>query len=181
MPLYNLVTYLEYAHPLAPSDLLHCRYKVSGGLHGVGVSVVNALSQKLTATVRRDGQAHALSFVRGKSVSSLEVSPLDSTTTSASATSSSASRAVPWLTECGTEISFRPDHEIFKTSEPSNDGRGDDEDSVPATSVGNKKTDAVPLTGVFEYNRLSSRMDELAYLHANLNLTLVEARDGMVS
>jgi len=149
------------------------------------VSVVNALSQKLTATVRRDGQAHALSFVRGKSASTLEVSPLD--LVSAADGAGSATRAVPWMTECGTEISFRPDHEIFKTSEPSNDSSGDDDNEpVAATIVDEDATAAAaaaaaaPLTGVFEYKRLSSRMDELAYLHPNLNLTLVEARSGMV-
>jgi len=144
--------------------------------------VVNALSQKLTATVRRDGQAHALSFVRGKSASTLEVSPLD--LVSAADGAGSATRAVPWMTECGTEISFRPDHEIFKTSEPSNDSSGDDDNEpVAATIVDEDATAAAaaaPLTGVFEYKRLSSRMDELAYLHPNLNLTLVEARSGMV-
>src|SRR6059058_4184464 len=48
-------------------------YKVSGGLHGVGVSVVNALSERLEVLVDRDGQRHHMTFVRGKTVKKLTV------------------------------------------------------------------------------------------------------------
>src|SRR3954471_8975392 len=48
-------------------------YKVSGGLHGVGVSVVNALSERLEVLVDRDGQRHHMAFVRGKTVKKLTV------------------------------------------------------------------------------------------------------------
>src|SRR3954467_436711 len=47
-------------------------YKIAGGLHGVGVSVVNALSEWLRLTIRRDGQAHFMEFRRGAAVSPLK-------------------------------------------------------------------------------------------------------------
>lgn len=70
-------------------------YKVSGGLHGVGVSCVNALSEWMTATVHRDGKVYRLKLSRGEVTQSLqEVGTTDIT---------------------GTVIEFKPDHEIFET------------------------------------------------------------------
>ena len=70
-------------------------YKVSGGLHGVGVSCVNALSEWLEVEVRRDGEIHHMRFERGKTVKQLEV--------------------IGHCKESGTKITFMPDHEIFET------------------------------------------------------------------
>src|SRR5512136_1242615 len=51
----------------------HKVYQISGGLHGVGVSVVNALSEHLTAEVFREGKAYRMDFERGKPVTGLVV------------------------------------------------------------------------------------------------------------
>jgi DNA gyrase subunit B len=71
-------------------------YKVSGGLHGVGVSVVNALSEWLVAEVRRDGKAYRQEFARGVPQGDMET----------------IGDAAP--EETGTTISFMPDAEIFE-------------------------------------------------------------------
>ena len=73
----------------------HDNYVTSGGLHGVGVSVVNALSSKLVANVRRDGWLHRQSFRRGLPQSDVE--PVEEAQGS------------------GTQIFFRPDPEIFES------------------------------------------------------------------
>lgn len=72
-------------------------YKVSGGLHGVGVSVVNALSTNLTATIKREGKIHQQTFSRGIPTSELKIVG-----------------EVP-ENETGTKITFSPDPEIFDT------------------------------------------------------------------
>lgn len=76
-------------------------YKVSGGLHGVGVSVVNALSMRLDLKIRRGGNVYEQSYERGKAV------------TEFSRTGTTKRR--------GTKITFRPDEEIFETLEFSYD------------------------------------------------------------
>jgi DNA gyrase subunit B len=80
-------------------------YKVSGGLHGVGVSCVNALSQWLRLTVRRDGKIHQLEFAKGflqnrviESPNGVEISPM---------------RVTGTTDKRGTEVHFFPDAEIF--------------------------------------------------------------------
>jgi len=84
-------------------------YKVSGGLHGVGVSCVNALSDWLKLTIRRDGKKHFMEFHRGhavdrviEKVDGVEVSPMAVVGTS---------------TGCGTEVHFLADASIFGTVE----------------------------------------------------------------
>ncbi|WP_028312085.1 DNA topoisomerase (ATP-hydrolyzing) subunit B [Derxia gummosa] len=84
-------------------------YKVSGGLHGVGVSCVNALSKWLRLTVRRDGQAHYMEFRQGvpqdrvlEDVDGVQVSPL---------------KVLGPTEKRGTEVHFLPDESIFTNVE----------------------------------------------------------------
>ncbi len=72
-------------------------YKVSGGLHGVGVSCVNALSEWLEVVVHRDEKIHTMRFERGKRTKSLEV--------------------IGDTDHTGTEVIFKPDPQIFTTLE----------------------------------------------------------------
>ncbi len=81
-------------------------YKVSGGLHGVGVSCVNALSVWLRLTVRREGQVHQIEFARGfvqnrivEQKDGVDVSPM---------------KVIGPTEKRGTEVHFLPDTEIFK-------------------------------------------------------------------
>lgn len=72
-------------------------YQVSGGLHGVGISVVNALSKKLVAKISRKGKIYEISFAKGKRTSALKASGKSKVS--------------------GTEIMFIPDDEIFTVNE----------------------------------------------------------------
>ncbi|MDP2044314.1 MAG: ATP-binding protein, partial [Candidatus Omnitrophota bacterium] len=79
----------------------HRSYKVSGGLHGVGVSCVNALSEWLEVEVKRDGKIYHQRYERGKTVSKLTVIGKSNST--------------------GTKITFKPDKSIFTKTDYSYD------------------------------------------------------------
>ncbi|MDO8886376.1 DNA topoisomerase (ATP-hydrolyzing) subunit B [Candidatus Oleimmundimicrobium sp.] len=100
-------------------------YRVSGGLHGVGVSVVNALSEKLTVEVRREGKVYRQTFERGKPVSELE--------------------EVGSTKGTGTTITFFPDKKIFEDTN-------------------------------FDFNILTQRMREAAFLNKNLRIKIIDER-----
>ena len=103
-------------------------YKVSGGLHGVGVSVVNALSEWVEVVVYRQGKEHRQRFERGAPIGTLAIEP-----------AADASRT-------GTTVRFKPDLEIF--------------------TVGIE----------FDYNTLSARLRELAYLNGGVKIVFRDER-----
>jgi DNA gyrase subunit B len=100
-------------------------YAVSGGLHGVGVSVVNALSRRLDVEIRRDGYVWSQTYERGDIASPLVRGAASD--------------------ETGTTITFWPDPQIFETTE-------------------------------WNFETLSRRMQEMAFLNKNLAITITDER-----
>lgn len=100
-------------------------YKVSGGLHGVGVSCVNALSQHLSVKVRREGKIFQQEYNIGKPLYDVKV--------------------IGESTENGTEVTFTPDKTIFDYSE-------------------------------YNFDTISARMRELAFLNKGITITLKDKR-----
>jgi len=101
-------------------------YKVSGGLHGVGVSCVNALSSVLVATIMREGKVFRQQYEKGKPVTEVEV--------------------IGESDKSGTIIKFKPDSTIFQTTD-------------------------------FNFEILSARLRELAYLNKGILLTITDHRE----
>ncbi|MEM0302557.1 MAG: DNA topoisomerase (ATP-hydrolyzing) subunit B [Archaeoglobaceae archaeon] len=102
-------------------------YRVSGGLHGVGVSVVNALSEWLDVWVKRDGKIYYQRYERGNPKTEIKV--------------------VGESSDTGTIVRFKPDEEIFEVTE-------------------------------FNYEIVSQRLKEIAYLCKGLRITLIDERTG---
>lgn len=105
----------------------HNSYRVSGGLHGVGISVVNALSEWLVVEVYRNETKYKQTYLRGIPTGDvLELGPSD---------------------RRGTQVTFKPDLEIFESIE-------------------------------FDFEKLASRLHELAFLNKGLTLTIEDKRSG---
>ncbi|KZE66465.1 DNA topoisomerase IV subunit B [Fictibacillus phosphorivorans] len=103
-------------------------YKTSGGLHGVGASVVNALSEWLEVTIHRDGKTYRQRFENGgKPVTTLEV--------------------IGNTRKSGTTVHFKPDHSMFSTIN-------------------------------YNYETLSERLREAAFLLKGIKIVLEDARNG---
>src|SRR3970282_3029354 len=96
------------------------RHKVSGGLPGVGVSVVNALSERLDLEIWRNGQVYQQSYERGTPIADLEM------------TGTTQRR--------GTKVTFKPDAQIFETIEYSFDTLAQRLRALPFRNVGNLHT-----------------------------------------
>ncbi|SDQ34316.1 DNA gyrase subunit B [Carnobacterium viridans] len=103
-------------------------YKVSGGLHGVGSSVVNALSSTLDVYVHKDGKIYHQQYAQGKVVHDVEV--------------------IGETDKHGTTVHFVPDPEIFKE------------------------------TVEFNFDKLATRVRELAFLNKGLKITIEDKREG---
>lgn len=101
-------------------------YKVSGGLHGVGASVVNALSEWCEVTVSREGKVWKQKYSRGNVLTGLEV--------------------IGETDSNGTMVSFKPDETIFEETE-------------------------------YDFEILSNRLRELAFLNKGISITLVDKRE----
>ncbi len=101
-------------------------YKVSGGLHGVGVSCVNALSAHLSAVIMREGKIFKQEYEKGKPVTPVEV--------------------IGKSDKSGTTVTFKPDGTIFQTTE-------------------------------FNFEILSARLRELAFLNKGILLTIKDMRE----
>lgn len=106
----------------------HQSYKVSGGLHGVGVSVVNALSEWLEVEIKRKGHIYHQRYERGAPVTEL--------------------KEIGKTKETGTQVSFKPDSEMFK-------------DEVK-----------------FKFETLTNRLRELAFLNKGLLIKIKDERTG---
>ena len=127
-------------------------YRFSGGLHGVGASVVNALSEELEVEVRRDGANHYQRYERGIAASKL---------------TKHKNPTLPGSSENGTTIRFLPDSEIFTSSAPVLEEEDVSEDENTIMSVDG-----------FDFEVLAGRFREMAYLTGRIRIGINDRRNG---
>ncbi|MBS3096979.1 type IIA DNA topoisomerase subunit B [Candidatus Woesearchaeota archaeon] len=127
-------------------------YKVSGGLHGVGISVTNALSKELIVEVKRNGKIYQQKYQHGKPVTELKIiGDADAKETNASdlpaslRAGSQTGRSETRSQATGTTVRFLPDETIFSTTE-------------------------------FSFEILSSRLRELAFLNKGVRIIIEDER-----
>ena len=177
-------------------------YQVSGGLHGVGVSVVNALSNWLSARVYRDGNIYEMRFSKGKTTSALttreetltellaryqqwygEPAPFARASPASAASSSGAILGQVPVTPPGP---LTGQLDLTTATHYPNGNEQEDRASLLAT-LGNKLTGTrihfVPDASIFEtttfdYDVLSHRLRELAFLNAGLTILITDERTG---
>ncbi len=125
-------------------------YKVSGGLHGVGVSVVNALSEWLIASVKRDLKLYHQEYDRGDPVGDVECTERDTAIKGKTGAGEALTELLEHLDNrddlrAGTIIRFKPDADIFDTTD-------------------------------FEFDRLRERFRELSFLNKGLTIVIRDSR-----
>lgn len=147
-------------------------YKVSGGLHGVGVSVVNALSSKLQLTIRREGKVHEQFYSLGVPDAPLAV--------------------IGETDKTGTSVRFWPSRDIFKIKQSDVEesieeeiedaelvADAEDQDDVEIEIVEKpKKTKEPKYSNVFTYDILKKRLRELSFLNSGVSIKLIDERDN---
>lgn len=150
-------------------------YKVSGGLHGVGISVVNALSEHVGVTVHRNSQEYSMSFKRGIPTTELQTLPDDDFTKARQLviTTQNGIKRIPMVSTSEDEVSKSEEKSLIDDLQAQRTS-GTTVTFLPDIQVF-KGADGKPGIGM-DPSKLKSRMDELAYLNPGLVLTLGDFR-----
>lgn len=153
-------------------------YKVSGGLHGVGISVVNALSQNVKIQVDRSGKEHVMLFERGVATTPLQVynraGSIDDPDIELAIEELQATKIEDDDTDTINSIEIRKDNLKLLKSLQTKRERGTIVTFLPDIQVFKGDQGKPDIT--FETSRLRGRMDEIAYLNAGLVLSLKDKR-----
>jgi DNA gyrase subunit B len=151
-------------------------YKVSGGLHGVGISVVNALSEYVSVQVDRNGKEHAMRFERGVPTNALEVYDQDAGLNDPDIDATIEALKSIRIEDASDTESIKVQIENLKVlqSLQSKRKRGTKVTFLPDLSVFKGEKGVPDIT--LETSRLNGRMNEIAYLNPGLVLALKDKR-----